>query len=103
MPKPSWVFRNPGVTFSIAILALAVLQWAGNHALADANQPAVQKRDAEIRRISRDIRTMATFQLESARANRDVLGDLATAQGITYERPPELKDAEAAVRKLKNR
>lgn len=71
--------------------------------LAEQNLPERKRVDSALRGIRRDMRTIATYQLESSRAHRDLLQDLADKQGVRYKRPPELVEAEAAVRKLKNR
>jgi len=83
--KPTWFMKHPGAAISLALFAWGVIQWIGTHAWIDANKP----RDAEMRGIRRDIRTIATFQLESARANRELY--LADKRGVPYERPPEPK------------
>lgn len=98
-----WVLRHPGFALSIAGVALVLIQWMGTMWLQGVQAPERKKADADVRRIGRDIRTLATYQLESARSTRGVLKDLAAAHGIEIVIPLELKAAETAARKLRNR
>lgn len=98
-----WLAQHPGVAVSLFVGLFTALQWAGSHWLHELSAPERKKNSATIRGIGRDIRTLATHQLEAQRYNRGVLGDLARAQNIAVERPPELKEAEAQARKLRNR
>jgi hypothetical protein len=88
---------------TLAFAAFSVLNWVALHAFNDLQAPDRKKTDSEIRRINRDLRTLATHQLESSRANREILQAIARKNDIPYGRPPELEDAERDVRKLKSR
>jgi len=98
-----WVLRHPGATLTILGAMLVILQGAGTHWLHERSAPERKKSEAEIRGIRRDIRTLAIYQLEAQRSNRDILANLAEAQNIHVARPPELVEAEEKARKLRNR
>ena len=97
----SWFLRHPGPALTVAVMIISAIQWGLNTFLEHATEPEIERINAEIRGIRKDVRAMATFELESARSNREMLQALAKAQGLSYDRPPELQDAELEVRKLK--
>lgn len=101
--RSSWVAQHPGAALTLLGMVLVALQWAGTHWLHNLQAPDRKKSEAEIRGIRRDIRTITTYQLETQRFNRDILTDLARKEGLSFERPPELVDAEDKARKLRNR
>lgn len=102
-PQQPWILRNVKVSIAIATALFTVFQWIGVHLLHDLQEPARKKAEAEIRKIHRDMRTLAVYQLEAGRHGDAVLESLATYHGITVTRPRELDDAETRAKKLRDK
>lgn len=98
-----WVTRHPGFVLSIVGVFLILIQWMGTQWLQEIQGPNQKKTESAIQGIRRDIRTMVTHQLEAQRFTRNMLTDLARTHGIEIKLPPQLKEAEDAARKLRNR
>ena len=95
-PRSSWVAEHPGAVLTIAGMLWAAAHWASTQWIHQSQAPALDG-------IRRDIRTLATHQLEAQRSNRNILRKLAAERGIEYTEPPELNEAEVESRKLRSR
>lgn len=101
--KIAWLWQHPTATLTLVVAFFGAMQWVGSRLLHELSEPERKKTAAEIRGIRRDVRALVVHQMESQRYTREVLGDLARAQNIEVNRPPELIAAEKAARKIRNR
>ena len=129
-PRPSWWQRHPGVAVTLVVALAAGAGQLGEgvydllldkeHAerqlLIDAGDQreaeARTKGEATLRKSIREngkaiakngaaINSMATYSMESDRHMRDLIRELADRDARTLEKPGPLREAEAALRKLR--
>ncbi len=103
VPHQTWVSKNPVASLALVGMAFTGLQWVSLNLLDEAQAPARKKTAALIRKIGRDIQTLAVFELEAERRTREFLGEMARSQNKSFQEPPELEDARKKAQKIRDR